>query len=179
LLHCTCKPLVQTLTVTLLPRSFIPWLYPCSNKYLAEMGRMGLFINLQPLVGIMRLDRDISFEASHDPARSRDRDVLALKEKVQLVGSAELSKTKTTQAIVEVTLARPQGRARSTVVRHHTRAVLGSATRPMDRADLERKCHPLLEPALGARRATSLIDAIWTIDRLPDVRALRRLLSRP
>ena len=145
-------------------------------------GRKMSNINLQHLVAIMLLDGDISFEASHDPARSRDRDVLALKEKVQLVGSAALSKTKTTQAIVEVTLARPggpQGKARSTVVRHHTRAVLGSATRPMVRADLERKCGPLLQPALGKRRAAALVDAIWTIDRLPDVRALRRLLSRP
>jgi hypothetical protein len=49
----------------------------------------------------------------------------------------------------------------------------------MDRADIERKCRPLLEPALGARRAGALVDAIWSIDRLPDVRALRRLLSRP
>jgi 2-methylcitrate dehydratase PrpD len=142
-------------------------------------GRKMSDINLQHLTAIMLLDRDISFEASHDPARSRDRQVLALKDKVQLVGSAALSKARTTQAIVEVTLARPQGRARSTVVRHHTRAVLGSATRPMDRADIERKCRPLLEPALGARRAGALVDAIWSIDRLPDVRALRRLLSRP
>ena len=36
----------------------------------------------------------------------------------------------------------------------------------------------LLQPALGKRRAAALVDAIWTIDRLPDVRALRRLLSR-
>jgi 2-methylcitrate dehydratase PrpD len=141
-------------------------------------GRKMSDINLQHLTAIMLLDRDISFEASHDPARSRDRQVLALKDKVQLVGSAALSKARTTQAIVEVTLARPQGRARSTVVRHHTRAVLGSATRPMDRADIERKCRPLLEPALGARRAGALVDAIWSIDRLPDVRSLRRLLSR-
>jgi hypothetical protein len=49
----------------------------------------------------------------------------------------------------------------------------------MDRADLDRKCRPLLEPALGKRRAAALVDAIWTVDRLPDVRALRRLLSRP
>lgn len=142
-------------------------------------GRKMSDINLQHLTAIMLLDGDISFEASHDPARSRDRQVLALKDKVQLVGSAELSKAKTTQAIVEVTLARPQGRSRTSVVRHHTRAVLGSATRPMDRADIERKCRPLLEPTLGARRASALVDAIWSIDRLPDVRSLRRLLSRP
>jgi 2-methylcitrate dehydratase PrpD len=69
-------------------------------------GRKMSDINLQHLTAIMLLDGDISFEASHDPARSRDRQVLALKDKVELVGSAELSKAKTTQAIVEVTLAR-------------------------------------------------------------------------
>jgi len=63
------------------------------------------------------------------------------------------------------------------VVRHHTRAVLGSATRPMQRADLERKCLPLLVPTLGTRRARALIDAAWDIERMPDVRALARLLA--
>jgi 2-methylcitrate dehydratase PrpD len=139
-------------------------------------GRRMSDINLQHLTAIMLLDGDISFEASHDPARSRDRQVLALKDKVELVGSKVLSKAKTTQAIVEVTLARPDGRKAKTVVRHHTRAVLGSATRPMDRADIERKCRPLLEPSLGKRKAQALIDAVWKIDRLPDVRALRKLL---
>jgi len=142
-------------------------------------GRRMADINLQHLTAIMLLDGDISFEASHDPARSRDRRVLALKDRVELVGSRALSKAKTTQAIVEVTLSRPGARSAKTVVRHHTRAVLGSATRPMDRADLERKCRPLLAPGLGKRRAQALIDAVWQIDQLPDVRGLRRLLSRP
>ncbi|MBC7782120.1 MAG: MmgE/PrpD family protein [Proteobacteria bacterium] len=140
-------------------------------------GRQMADINLQYLTAIMLLEGDISFEASHDPARLRDPQAAALKARVELVGSRELSKAKTTQAIVEITLARAQGRSKSTVVRHHTRAVLGSATRPMTRADLERKCLPLLEPGLGARRARGLIDAVWRIDRLDDVRGLRRFLA--
>jgi 2-methylcitrate dehydratase PrpD len=142
-------------------------------------GRKMADINLQHLVAIMLLDGDISFEASHDPARSRDRSVLALKDRVELVGSAALSRAKTTQAIVEVQLRRPDpvfGRAQPLRVRHHTRAVLGSATRPMIRADIERKCLPLLAPALGARRAQAVIDAVWRIDRTADLRPMFRLL---
>ncbi len=136
-------------------------------------GRTMADINLQHLVAVMLLDGDISFEASHDPARVRDPAVLALRERVSLEGSAALSRARTTQAIVELRLSRP-GRP---VVRHHTRAVLGSATRPMQRADLERKCLPLLAPTLGTRRARALIDAAWDIERMPDVRALARLLA--
>jgi hypothetical protein len=47
----------------------------------------------------------------------------------------------------------------------------------MQRADLERKCLPLLVPTLGTRRARALIDAAWDIERMPDVRALARLLA--
>ncbi len=142
-------------------------------------GRKMADINLQHLVAIMLLDGDISFEASHDPARARDRSVAALREKVELVGSAALSRAKTTQAIVEIEFRRTDpatGRAQARRERHHTRAVLGSATRPMNRADLERKCRPLLAPALGARRAQALIAAVWRLDRVADLRPLFGLL---
>ena len=136
-------------------------------------GRTMADINLQHLVAVMLLDGDISFEASHDPSRVRDPAVLALRERVSLEGSAALSRARTTQAIVELRLSRPG----NPVVRHHTRAVLGSATRPMQRADLERKCLPLLAPTLGARRARALVDAVWDIERMADVRSLARLLA--
>jgi 2-methylcitrate dehydratase PrpD len=134
-------------------------------------GRLMADINIQHLTALMLIDGDIDFASSHDAKRVRDPAVLRLRERIDLVGSAALTKTKTTQAIVEITTR--DGRR----LRHHTRAVRGSATNPMTRDDVAAKARGLLAPTLGARRAGRLIDTIWTIENVKDVRQLRRLLS--
>ncbi len=127
-------------------------------------------INIQHLVAVMLLDGDISFASAHDDRRVRDPRVLKLKACIALQGSAALGRAKTTQAIVEIETR--DGRR----LRHHTRAVRGTAANPMPRAEVEAKARDLLLPVIGARRTTRLVDAIWHLERLRDARALRPLL---
>jgi 2-methylcitrate dehydratase PrpD len=136
-------------------------------------GRTMADINLQYLAAVMLIDGDISFEASHDPRRTRDPAVCRLRQRIELSGSDALSKAKTTQAIVEVTMH--GGR----VLRHHTRAVRGSATNPMAREEVGAKAFGLLVPTLGRTRAQRLIDTVWQLETVKDVRALRPLLQPP
>ena len=89
---------------------------------------------------------------------------------MEIQGSAALGKTKTTQAIVEIT-TRDGAR-----LRHHTKAVRGSATNPMSRMDVAAKARGLLSPVLGPARAERLIETICNVERVKDVRQLRRLL---
>jgi 2-methylcitrate dehydratase PrpD len=124
-------------------------------------------INIQHLVAVMLLDGDISFASAHDDRRVRDPRVLKLKECITLQGSATLGRAKTTQAIVEITTR--DGRR----VRHHTRAVRGTAANPMPRAEVAAKARDLLQPLLGNRRAQKLIDTVWQIEGVNDIRALR------
>ena len=128
-------------------------------------------INIQHLVAMMLIDGEITFETAHDESRLRDPEVLRLKRRIELSGSAALLKTRTTQAIVEVTAR--NGRR----LRHHTRAVRGTATNPMTRDEVAAKSRELLRPVIGARRAERLIDTIWRIERVRDVRKLRPLLQ--
>jgi len=128
-------------------------------------------INIQHLVAMMLNDGEITFASAHDEARVRDPRVLKLKSRIELAGSAAFMRTKTTQAIVEI--ATRDGRR----LRHHTKAVRGTAANPMPRAEVEAKSLDLLLPVLGARRARKLIDSVWCIERITDVRELRRLLS--
>ena len=58
-------------------------------------------------------------------------------------------------------------------VRHHTRAVRGTAANPMPRAEVAAKARDLLQPLLGDRRAQKLIDTVWQIEGVNDIRALR------
>ncbi len=134
-------------------------------------GRTMADINIQHLAALMLLDGDITFETSHSAKRVRDPKVLKLRERIAIVGSAALSKTKTTQAIAEIVTR--DGRK----LRHHTREVRGTATNPMTREDISAKSRALLVPVMGKRRAEALIKAVLEIDRLRDVRMLRRLLQ--
>jgi len=101
----------------------------------------------------------------------RDPRVLAIKNRIKLQGSAALGRAKTTQAIVEITTR--DGRR----LRHHTKAVRGTAANPMPREEVEAKSRDLLLPVIGARRTARLIDTVWNIERLRDARTLRPLLS--
>jgi 2-methylcitrate dehydratase PrpD len=134
-------------------------------------GRTMADINIQHLAALMLLDGDITFESSHSSIRVRDPKVLKLRERIAIVGSAALSKAKTTQAIAEIVTR--DGRK----LRHHTREVRGTATNPMTREDITAKSRGLLVPVMGKRRAEALIAAVMTLDTLRDVRQLRRLLQ--
>ena len=128
-------------------------------------------INIQHLTAIMLLDGDITFAAAHDERRVCDPRVLALKKCITLQGSEALGRAKTTQAMVEVVTH--DGRR----LRHHTKAVRGTAANPMPRAEVAAKSRDLLLPVIGARRTARLIDTIWNIERIKDARALRPLLA--
>ena len=129
-------------------------------------------INVQHLAALMLVDGEITFKSSHDAARLRDPAVARLRKRVELAGSAALSRTQTTQAIVEITTRRGER------LSHHTKAVRGSATNPMTREEVALKCRDLLVPVLGKARAERLIATVWNIERIRDVRLLRPLLQR-
>ena len=59
---------------------------------------------------------------------------------------------------------------------HHTRAVRGTAQNPITREEVDEKAWHLMAPILGKARARKLCDAVWSIERPKDARALRPLL---
>jgi 2-methylcitrate dehydratase PrpD len=128
-------------------------------------------INIQHLVALMLVDGEITFASSHDEKRLRDPAVVQMRKRVALTGSAALSRAKTTQAIVQIETRRGER------LRYHTKAVRGTATNPMPREEVEVKSRDLLVPVLGTRRAARLIERVWRIEEVADMRALRPLLQ--
>lgn len=128
-------------------------------------------INLQHLCAVMLIDGTVTFASAHDERRMRNPRVIALKQRMELIGNAELERVPTRQAILE--LHTRDGR----VLTHHTKAVRGTAANPMTRDEVDAKCFPLMEPVLGRRRARTLLDTLWEIEKLRDVRKLRPLLA--
>jgi 2-methylcitrate dehydratase PrpD len=129
-------------------------------------------ICMQHMCAVMLLDGTVSFKSSHDEKRMRSRRVVAIREKVQLVGDDDLTRAMPSrQGIVELELADARR------LRHHTRAVRGTPENPMTRAEVDAKSYDLMLPVLGRGRARKLCDAVWQLDGMDDVRKLRPLLS--
>jgi 2-methylcitrate dehydratase PrpD len=127
-------------------------------------------ICLQHLVALVLLDGTVTFATSHDTARMKDRQVLAVRKRIELKPSPALTAAGGRQAIVTLHLAGGGS------LRHHTEVVKGTWQNPMSRAEVEAKCIDLLQPILGKRRTRGLIDQVWNIEKIDDIRALRPLL---
>jgi 2-methylcitrate dehydratase PrpD len=131
-------------------------------------------INMQHMCALMLIDGYVTFEAAHDERRMKDPAVLALRGRIELIGDEALQKLLPERhGIVELTLR--NGRR----LRHHTRAVRGTAQNPMTRPEVDEKCYHLMAPVLGPKRARLLCDTVWNIEGVADVRTLRPLLQTP
>ena len=129
-------------------------------------------INMQHLLTIALLDGKLTFESSHNIPRMTSRKVVELKRRIELVGSDELTAARPPrQCTIEITTR--DGRQ----LKHHTVSVKGTVANPMTRAELADKSLDLMAPILGKRRTLSLIDAVWNLEKVKNVRSLRALLS--
>jgi 2-methylcitrate dehydratase PrpD len=130
-------------------------------------------ICLQHMVAVMLLDKTVSFQAAHDKPRMRDAAALRERAKVSLVPDEELAKLLPVRvAVVEVELA--DGSRQS----ERVSAVRGTPRNPMARAEVVAKARDLIAPVVGREKADRLIETVYAIETLSDVRALRPLLQR-
>lgn len=131
-------------------------------------------INLQHMLAVALLDGDLSFEAAHSYERMKDPTVLQIKKRITLAEDPGLDTTRTArQSIVEVVTKE------GNKYKEHVLGVRGTAENPMTTKEIEKKCNELLAPVLGKDRARKLIDRIWNLEGLKDVRELRPLISAP
>jgi 2-methylcitrate dehydratase PrpD len=128
-------------------------------------------ICMQHMCAVMLLDGTVSFKSSHDEKRMRDPRVLAVRNKITLRGDDALTRAMPSrEGIVELRLC--GGRE----LRHHTRAVRGTAENPMTRAEVDAKSYDLIAPVTGRARARKLCDAVWALEKMDDMCKLRLLL---
>jgi 2-methylcitrate dehydratase PrpD len=130
-------------------------------------------ICLQHMVAVMLIDKTASFHAAHDKARMKDATVLRQRSKVRYVPDAELNKLLPVRvATVEITLTD------STRLSDRVEAVRGTPRNPMPRGEVVDKARDLIEPVIGAVTAQKLIDAVFALETLKEIRTLRPLLQR-
>ena len=130
-------------------------------------------ICLQHIVAIMLLDKTVTFRAAHDVVRMKDPAVLRERAKVQLVPDEELEKLIPVRVgIVEVTLND------GTILSERVEAVRGTPENPMSRDEVVAKARDLMTPVLGAAKCTRLIERVFEIESVKDIRELRPVLQR-
>jgi len=127
---------------------------------------------LQHLVSLFLIDRGLNFINTHDESRMNDEDILKVRAKVELRPSKDLrAATPPRQGIVEILTH--DGK----LLKHHTKAVRGSAANPMDRDDLTMKAESLMAPVLGSQNTNALIEAVWSLDVYKNVSKICPLLQ--
>ncbi|MDA0655829.1 MAG: MmgE/PrpD family protein [Proteobacteria bacterium] len=124
-------------------------------------------ICIQHMVALMVLDGTASFASAHDEERMQDPVVLAFRQKIELLGEPDIPRR---NAIVEVTLANGE------MVSHKQIAVRGTPENPMTRQEVDDKAYDLMAPIVGKDNARSLIDKVWEIEKVENVRDLRPLM---
>src|SRR5262249_12867417 len=130
-------------------------------------------ISLQHMIAVMLMDGTASFAAAHDHARMADPTLLKHRAKVKLVPSDELEKLEPERvAIVEITLND------GTVLSERVDAVRGTVNNPMTREEVVQKARDLVDPILGKAGCARFIDAILDIDKVKNVRELRKVLQK-
>jgi 2-methylcitrate dehydratase PrpD len=130
-------------------------------------------ICLQHLVAVMLIEKTVSFHAAHDKPRMQDAAVLKQRAKVNLVRDEELAKLlPARETVVEVDLTD------GTHLSERVSAVRGTPRNPMTRNEVIDKARDLMTPVLGRDNTARLTDTIFDIEKVGEVRALRRLLQR-
>ena len=130
-------------------------------------------ICLQHMIAVTLLDKTVTFASAHDKERLKDAATLRERAKVQLIPDAELERLMPLRvAIVDVALNDGV---------HFTQRVdnvRGTPENPMTRDEVIAKAFDLITPVLGAAKCTSLIEKVFHLESVSDIRELRPLLQR-
>jgi 2-methylcitrate dehydratase PrpD len=130
-------------------------------------------ICLQHMVAVMLVDKTVSFHAAHDKPRMQNAAILRERAKVGLVRDGELVQFLPVRvAIVEIELADGMR------LLERISAVRGTPRNPMSRTEVMEKARDLTAPILGREKSQSLIDTVYAIETVTNIRDLRPLLQR-
>ena len=129
-------------------------------------------VNCQYIIAVALLDGDVSFEDSHSYQRMQDPQVIAAKQRIEVVPDPKLIDPAAPRSgLVEVTLR--DGRK----VSHFTRHAPGTKENPLDTETMNAKARKLMTPVLGAEKTAALVQRVNALDAVSNVRELLPFLT--
>ena len=130
-------------------------------------------ICMQHMVAIMLLDKTATFRSAHDRERMKDAAVLRQRAKVEVVADPRIdARRPRREAIVELTLAD------GTEMNDWVRDVRGTSANPMAREEVVAKARSLITPALGDSKCSALVEKIFALESVKDIREIRSALQK-
>ncbi|GAC1620859.1 MAG: MmgE/PrpD family protein [Candidatus Acidiferrum sp.] len=127
----------------------------------------------QHMVALMLLDKTVTFQSAHDKPRMKDPAVLRQRAKVEVVADPRIdARRPRRESIVELTLAD------GTQLSEWVRDVRGTADNPMTREEVIAKARSLISPVLGEATYLSLVEKVFTLQSMKDIRELRSSLQK-
>jgi 2-methylcitrate dehydratase PrpD len=121
----------------------------------------------------MLVDKTVTFQSAHNVERMRGPAILRQRAKVELVPDDALEALlPRREAVVEVILT--DGRTLS----ERVGTVRGTAENPMSREEVAAKARDLMAPVLGEPKCRKLIETIFALERVKDIRELRPLIQK-
>ena len=131
-------------------------------------------VDLKYILAVALLDGEVTFKSSHSYERMKDPSVLAISERMTLIGNPELRTAKIKRGGIVEIITKDGAK-----LREHVECVRGRPGNPMSDKEIEIKCTDLMAPVLGEDRMRILIDRIWNLEKVTNMRDLRPLLSVP
>ena len=129
-------------------------------------------INAQHLMAVAVVDGYIDFENSHSFDRMSDPEVLAVKERIELIADPELAVVEAPRSgFVQITLT--DGQQADLFVSHAP----GTPENPLDTDGVNAKVRTLMAPILGDDRTEKVIELVNNIEEIENIQELRPLLS--
>lgn len=129
-------------------------------------------INVQHALAVMLVDKTASFRALHDKSRMHESTIVRLRNSVRIIpGQGRGGGV----PLLQIVLADGTRLTQDTV----GPGSLGTLANPMKREQVVAKCRELMEPVLGASKTGRLIDRVFELEKVKDVRELGPLLQAP
>lgn len=129
-------------------------------------------ICVQHIMAVALLNKTASFSSAHDISKMKDPAVLRERAKINLIPDNELERLMPLRvAIVEVTLSD------GTQLRQRVDNVRGTPENPMTRDEVLAKARDLVTPILGAEKCSALLQKMFELETVSDIRTLRPLLQ--
>jgi 2-methylcitrate dehydratase PrpD len=130
-------------------------------------------ICMQHMVAIMLLDKTVTFRSAHDKERMKDSGVLRQRAKVEVVADPRIdARRPKREAIVELTLAD------GTEMNDWIRDVRGTSADPMTREEVVAKARSLITPVLGDSKCSTLVDKVFALESVKNIREIRAALQK-
>jgi 2-methylcitrate dehydratase PrpD len=129
-------------------------------------------VNCQHIMAVALVDGTVSFVEGNSRERMKDPRVLAVRQRVKLIGDRQLMDPEAPRSgQVEVTLK--DGKT----VSHFTKYPPGTKENPLDGASMNEKVRDLMAPVLGADRTEAVIRQVNALEELDNVRKLCGMLT--